>query len=151
MTGSNVYYLHQYSTDTTPIYGIASVDAFHVSYQDVLKYTMPYEQIASAQNSFSTSMYSDGSIRFRYSKTDEPVTYSDFSGLWSSRASSGNDVSWMRNYKENVTQYIQVGNDVVFCPNFNTVVCASNACVSPNSVYKIKMKDPEDHCIIYND
>ena len=139
---SNVYYLHQYSSDNDPIYGIASVDAFHVSYQNVIRYTNSDEQeIATDQNTFSTSMYSDGSVRFRFSKTDEVIKYTDFSGLWSSRASS-DDESWQRNYKENVTQYIQAGNDVVFCPNFNTVVCASNTCVYPGDIYKMKMKQP---------
>ena len=140
--GSNVYSLKQYKAETTPVYGVSSVDAFHISYQNVVKYTSPSQGIAEKQNTFSTSMYSDGSIRFRYSKTDEEVIFSDFSGLWSSRASNEEDMSWQRNYKENVTEYIRAGNDIVFCPNFNAVVCASDACISPGSTYTMKMKQP---------
>jgi hypothetical protein len=53
----------------------------------------------------------------------------DFSGLLSSRASV-NASAYLRNHKATATQLISDGNDVYFCPNFHTIVCPSNACLS---------------------
>lgn len=138
---SDIYYFHQTKDSGLSLYDI-SADAFHVSYQNLVKWTNAQtDPQATALNSFSTSLYKDGSIRFRYSQVNEELIYDDFAGLWSSRASS-NHHSYQRNYKENVTKSIKSGNDIIFCPNFNPIVCSENACVHPSGSFSLKMPEP---------
>lgn len=81
------------------------------------------------------------SILFRFINVTTPLEDSDISGLWSTRASDNSSAN-LRNYREHSRDYILDGNDVFFCPNFQTVVCPVNACLSTGQEFRLNWDAP---------
>jgi hypothetical protein len=117
-----MYYFQDKNSDT-PIYGVKNADAFHVLYYLVNRWSS-YSQ-NKYPNTFSVSLYSDQSIRFRYHTINSSPRSSDIFGLWGSFASSDSksnlwyheeklhDSNWYHEEKLHDSNII-AGQDIVF-------------------------------------
>jgi hypothetical protein len=85
-------------------------------------------------NSFSVSIYQDGSVRGRYHQVSIPVQSSDVFGLWGSRAATPSSpllayaFSSTKYYQEasfNTSMLMRGGQDAVFC-SLASVACVPN-------------------------
>jgi hypothetical protein len=85
-----------------------------------------------ASNTFSTSLYDDGSIRLRYHKLESTPHYGDSFGLWGSHVSQI-DARGAHYHMENIS-YDDLANetDIVYCP-LSALACVVESCVYPGS------------------
>ena len=116
------------------------IDTFHIIYSNIYRYSKDVST-ARRPSTFSASLHSDGSIRIRYHQISESVIPTDVAGLWGSRATN-TDGSFNRYYNENITTAIASGNDVVFCPIFQSLSCAPDACVTAGGVFSVHWQPP---------
>lgn len=124
--------------------GGVNADAFHVMYSNMHKFSSQ-PAADTSPNSFSLSLYEDGSMRVRYHLTSIVVESSDVFGLWGSRAASSSssspspllayDSSSTRYHQEtfNASEVVGEGRDVVFC-SISTVCLALSVVLSACTV-----------------
>jgi hypothetical protein len=123
---SRVYYLRQGAGDES-VGGIGGVAAFHVSYETMYRYRASTEALANP-NTFSLSLYQDGSMRMRYHSILTSLFDTDKFGLWGSRASSA-EKSNLHYHREAIDSAVVAdGVDIVFCDT-SLLVCPVRACV----------------------
>lgn len=127
---SGVYYLAQATTDGA-IYGIGNVNAFHVLFDTAYRFRYS-NQVLENPNSFSASLYEDGSMRFRYHDLNTGFQNSDRFGIWGSRSSS-TDKSNLYYHQEPISSdLISKGMDFIFC-NSAVLACPVKSCVIEGS------------------
>jgi hypothetical protein len=143
------------SVNGSSLGGINS-NAFHVMYSDIHIYDddPDVRSDPANPNSFSVSIYEDGSVRLRYHKVTVDVGEVDNFGLWGSRAATpaspllAHESSSTRYHQEtfNGTQIVHDGQDVIFC-SMATVACMSNTCTRAGEVASFSLLGAEPSCL----
>ena len=145
---STVLYLEQKVGDGLLLHGLDK-DAFHVLFSNVYEYGGGVSDSGGVSgndakwqqpNSFSASLYPDGSIRLSYVQVTAAVAADNVAGLWASRASQDSRGSYGKYHSENVLSSIVQGTDVLFCPQFESVVCAVDACVHSGGMLTLHLQ-----------
>ena len=134
------------------MFGINS-SAFHVMYSNVHKYSSG-PSVPGNANSFSVSIYEDGSTRLRYHNKTIDIENSDSFGLWGSRAATSSspllsyESSSTRYHEEtfNATSIVRNEQDVVFC-SLSTLACVPNSCAQEGQNLTFNLLGNEPSCI----
>jgi len=136
--------------------GGINANAFHVMYSDIHIYDSDQEvrNDPTNPNSFSASIYEDGSVRLRYHNSTVAFESVDIFGLWGSRAAT--PASPLLSYESSSTRYhqetfnaselLQDGHDMVFC-GWNTVACMSNTCTRAGRNATFTLFGEEPSCL----
>eukprot|EP01041_Mallomonas_annulata_P001975 gene1975-3841_t len=144
---TEVRVLEQTEGDGTVVTGI-DTSAVHVLFRNVFKYVefgLSFDP--TKHNTFSTSLYSDSSIRMRYHSVHDQALSTDIFGLWAARASQEDHHAYNRYHEENITRtHINITDDIIFC-KVSTVACILNACVYPGGTLKLKWNGTNDTCV----
>lgn len=101
-----------------------NLQAFHLLYQDVLRYNLS----DNSANTFSVSIYSDNSIRFRYHKIETAITTEDVFGLWGSFASQDYRSKVIEHEETIAPAHVKSGTDTYMC-YLQTLVGVRNVCL----------------------
>lgn len=114
--------------------------ALHVLYKDVIRFRPPGQPLGT-KNSFSASIYSDGSVRLSYIDITTNSTPSDFSGLWGSFVSSYGDLTESTNllyHNETVPWWqMNIGSEKLYCP-LGATACPLESCVAPTDTLQVR-------------
>lgn len=132
---SHVYYLRQEKADSAVVYGLSNVNVIHIIYDTAFRFR-PSDQPTVNPNTFSVSMYEDGSFRVRYHTINSPAKDTDIFGIWGSRSSSS-DHSNLYYHSEDIHESkITEGVDYIYCDN-TLLSCPVNSCVRGGGVFQL--------------
>ena len=115
------------------ILSLASQNQFSVLFSDLLSPLGLGER-----DSFGLTIFSDGSMKFRYLNVVSDTT-SGYFGSWISKLLTATNSYKMQNNFSIPSQMIMSGTDFAMC-TFSALGCVENACVSPSSPLKVLWK-----------
>jgi hypothetical protein len=116
------------------------VDAFHVLYRNIYRFSSKGTYTKS--NTFSVSVYADGSVRYRYHHVEESILGSDIFSLWGSRVNTEDGSNLWYHDESVASTYVKAGSDVVFC-NEVLLGCPINSCVAPGGLFQMYWRGSE--------
>lgn len=131
--------------------GNIDATSFHVFFENIAEFdsssapTSPHSSTNNSStplqnpplNSFSASIYIDGSIRIRYHEVNSRKSDRDNFGLWAAKMSQDSSVGNVYNTEVIPHSFVSTGNDVTYCP-VNTTACIVEACAFEHSVVKVQ-------------
>jgi hypothetical protein len=135
---SGIFFLRQ-NPNTTSVYGIDDVNAFHVLYNELSKFDE--KRTYAKPCTFAVSLYEDGSIRVSYITMSEEIESTDSFGLWASKASSApSDRSNLRYRSETIeASNIHQGEDIVYCHRA-VLACPVRGCVQAGETLQLRWR-----------